>query len=813
MRRTRMHLGRAAFWIFFVPYVLGVFIFLLAGLSPAVVKEVDSLHRSLHEYAHDALRAKSKVTIQFENLDPDFAHRIVIRGDAHRAPVFVGPNVLPHGRTTLQFVAPAAGSYRMTSPGRPEHAGHVDVESEVRFAGDGARSMSLRVPEAQSRFERPGMSGWREVSRRIADASHRADHGGRVGLESLFSALNLGLGLMLIVRRPRDRTARLLAVAMIGTAVTFNHQSHSMVRDYLLGDWWFPHDLFHLASGIAYMFAVVVFPDGRLLPPQPRRRWLLRAAYGVATLVLALVVLDGTSQGHPGQPFFTLLFGLLIPVVGVAAQTYRLRHATDPVVRQQSRLLRWALLPMFVFGAIYLVLTRASDAAWVEDIGLAVFPALFALVPLALVMGILRYRLWDIDVLVSRTLLSVGLAGFIGLVYVVVVVLLGRDIGPGGSAGLKILATAIAAIAFEPVRERLARFANRLVYGERATPYEVMAEFSDRLGGAISVDEILPRIAEATVKGVGGVAGQVTAFLPGGGSRTVEWPRAGIAASFPFVLPVTYRGEQVGEIAVATAHGERLRPAEEELLAALATQAGLAVNNARLTIELQARLQEISVQAAELHASRQRIVTAREAQRQRIVQLIQERVEARLHEASAMLVDLEELFEPDVARAFDRIDALRDQCNQALDALRDLARGIFPAILADQGVSAALDAYVLQAQLSIDVRVVGMAAGERYDPQAEATVYFCVIQALVNAGTYASGSTVVVSVRAEGGRLAFSVTDDGPGVDPQQLEAGADIRDMRDRVEAFEGQLDATAAPGRGTKITGWVPVHALVST
>ncbi len=391
---------------------------------------------------------------------------------------------------------------------------------------------------------------------------------------------------------------------MIGTAVTFNHQSHSTVRDYLIGDWWFPHDLFHILSGVAYLYAVIVFPDGRLVPTASGQRWLLRAAYGVGTIVLAQFVLDRTSVGHPGQSFFTVLFGLLIPVAGVAAQTYRLRHATDPVVQQQSRLLRLALLPLFFAGVIYLVLTQASNATWVEDVGLAVFPALFALVPVALVMGILRYRLWDIDVLVSRTLMSVGLAAFIGLVYVVVVVLLGHGLGPGGSAGLKIVATAIAAIAFEPVRERLARFANRLVYGERATPYEVMAEFSDRLASAISVDEILPRIAETAVTGVGGIAGQVTAFLPGGGSRTVEWPKNSNVTSFSYVMPVTYRGDDVGEIAVATAHGERLRPEEEELLAALGAQAGLAVNNARLTIELQARLEEISVRARDLRTRR-----------------------------------------------------------------------------------------------------------------------------------------------------------------------------------------------------------------
>ena len=345
--------------------------------------------------------------------------------------------------------------------------------------------------------------------------------------------------------------------------------------------------------------------------------------------------------------------------------------------------------------------------------------------------------------------MSVGLAGFIGLVYVVVVVLLGHGLGPGGSVGLKIVATAIAAIAFEPVRERLARFANRLVYGERATPYEAMAEFSARLGDAISVDEVLPRIAEAAVTAVGGVAGRVTAFLPGGSTRTVEWPAAGTVQSFSFVTPVTYRGEEVGEIAVATPRGERLRPAEDALLAALAAQAGLAVNNARLTMELQARLQEISEQATELQASRQRIVTARQVQRQRVVQLIHDRVETRLDQTSLMLEDLEPLLASDAEAAVELTDALVDECGAALDALRELARGIFPPLLADQGVIVALDAYILREDLAVDIRLDGEDAPDRYEPQAEATVYFCVIQALANAGTYASGSNVVVRVRAE----------------------------------------------------------------
>jgi len=462
---------------------------------------------------------------------------------------------------------------------------------------------------------------------------------------------------------------------------------------------------------------------------------------------------------------------------------------------------------MLVVGAIYLIVTRVFNATVVEDIGLAVFPALFALIPLALVMGILRYRLWDTDIFVSRALMSIGLAGFIGAVYVVVVVLLGHGLGPGGSAGVKIVATAIAAFAFEPVRERLARFANRLVYGNRATPYEMMADFSDRLGDAISVDDVLPRLAEAAVKAVGGTSGRVTAFLPGGGARTAVWPDGASVQSYSQIKSVRYRGADVGEIAVATPHGERLRASEDALLTALAAQAGLAVNNARLTMELRARLEEISVQAADLRASRQRIVMARQAERQRVVQLIQDRVETRLHHVSSLLDELEPALTSQPDSATELTEQLLNECGEALDALRVLARGIFPAILADQGLMVALDAYVLQAHLPVDVHVDGPDPAHRFDPQAEATIYFCAIQALANAGTYASGSNVRVQLHAEPSNVVFSITDDGPGVDPQRLRGGADIRVMGDRVEALGGKFAATAALGEGTTISGSVPV------
>jgi signal transduction histidine kinase len=750
-RRRRDLLG-PFFWIAFVPYVLGVTAWLLVGLLPALVHEVGGLHTGLHDEARDTLRTPGPVTLVLENHD-DEAHGLVVLGpDGELGSV---PSVAPHDAAELRIEELPAGTYSIESTSDRE------VTGELRVAGDGRRSLSYRVNEDEDRIVQVGIGGWAGLGGRIADASHHADHGGRVTLEALFSVLNLGLGILLVVRRPRDPTARLLSVGMIGTAATFNHQSHVVLHEFLLGDWWTPHLLFHVGSGLAYLFAVVVFPDGRLVPftRTTAPRVALRVAYGLAALVLATFVLDWSDVSHPGQTFFTVLFGLAIPIVGVAAQSYRLRHVSDPERRQQSRLLRWALLPMLSFGALYLVTivvggTSATEpGSWISDVGLAVFPALFALVPIALVMGILRYRLWEIDVLVSKTILSVGLVAFIGAVYVGVVVVLGRAIGPGDSAVVKIVATAIAAVAFEPVRERLERLANRLVYGRRATPYEVMADFADRLSGVMSVDEVLPRTAEAVALGVGAAAVRVTTFHHGGGTRTVRWPPDDETRSFTKVVVVVHRGVPVGEIAVAKPPGEKLTPAEHRLLTSLVAQAGVAFNNAGLTVELEDRLQEMTEQTADLRASRQRIVTARQGQRQRVVQLIQERVETHLEHVDAGLDQVQSLLPDRGEEALVHFDHLLGEGQAGLDALRDLARGIFPAVLADQGVLPALQAYVLQARLPVEVELLGMP--ERYEANAEAAAYFCVVQALNNAGAYAPGSDVTVRLEASGDGLEF----------------------------------------------------------
>lgn len=646
-------------------------------------------------------------------------------------------------------------------------------------------------------------TAWGGLAGRLVDASDYVDSAPRIVLESLFSVLNLGLGLLLVRRRGAELPARLIAIGMIGTAATFNHQSHSVLHFRLLGDPGDLHTLFHLTSGLAYLLAVLVFPDGRVVPFTGRRgARVTGSVYGVALLVIAFFVFAGIAQSHPGQPFFTVLFGLSVPLVGVAAQTYRLRNARDPVVRQQSQLLRWALLPMLGAGVAYVVV-YGNGASGASDLGLAVFPALFALVPIALVVGILRYRLWDIDVFINKTLLSVGSAGFIGAVYVVVVVGVGSGLGSTTPpTWLRLVATAIAAVAFEPVRERLQRFANRLVYGRRATPYEAMAGFSARLATAISIDEVLPRVAEAAGSALGAASCRVALELPDGSSREVRWrePRRDRGgAGERFTVPVRYRDEGIGELTVEKVPGERVGSEDIRVLGALAGQAGLALNNARLALELERRLGHISEQADELRASRSRIVTAREALRQRVVALIHDRVEVGLEAAAAAIGRLVETVRTDPPAAVELADQVGEMTSASLEALRELARGIFPAILSDQGVVAALRVYAGRAG-SVAIESDGVEA-RRFDPGVESSLYFGITACLRHVGAGRSGDLPVrIALADRDGRLSFTVSGEDTGDEHDELQ------DVRDRLEAIGGEFKIERDRGGRVVLSGWTP-------
>ncbi|MEO7819427.1 MAG: histidine kinase [Actinomycetota bacterium] len=579
----------------------------------------------------------------------------------------------------------------------------------------------------------------------------------------------------------------------------------------ILAGLWFPA-MFTLLT-----FLFLLFPTGRFL--SSRWRWIGRAAIALFLIGLLHVFEPGwLGDGErplPVEnplgiqaigPYFEtfsnmwFLFTILVMLAGLICVIVRFRRSRGEE-RQQLKWFGYAAAALIVDILVEFLLL---DAILNIDIGVVggVMSQVFILfIPIAAGIAILKYRLYDIDVVINKTVVYGGLAGFITLVYVGVVVGIGTLVGAGDkpNLALSLAATAIVAVAFQPVRERVQRFANKLVYGERVTPYEAITGFSHRMAESLSLDAVLPQMAEAAAKGVGGVRSRVTLILPGGGERVVDWPADSSGDSFDRTLAVVHQGEQMGEISVSKSVGEQINKNEDKLLSDLASQAGLAMRNLRLTAELQQKL-------VELQASRQRIVKAQDEERRRMERDIHDGAQQQLVSMAVKLGLAKTMLGTDPEKSAAIVGELKSEAGETVDTLRDLARGLFPQALTDSGLVAALESHITKTGLNASVR------GEpsRFDLEIEANVYFCIREALQNASKHAPGASISVTLSTEDNHFAFSVKDDGPGFETGNIKTGSGLQNMSDRMEALGGELTVSSAPELGVTVTGRIPVRAM---
>lgn len=653
----------------------------------------------------------------------------------------------------------------------------------------------------------------------MATASHQTLPPVDIAIDYVFSLFNIGLALFLLRLRPQHRSARLLAVGMVGTAGLFNLQAHEVYEVMHTG---FVESALHYAyqftTGAGYFFALLTFPDGRLSPNWSRPR--LALLYGLPTLAVAWFAYS-LQASH--RTTVIIIFGLLAPMAGVVGQAYRYRRSTSEATSQQSRLLFWALIPALVLGLVAaaqgltdLLFPQLQGRA-LHEVPVAVFrvfqPA-FTIIPIALFVGILRYRLWEVDRVISRTLAYGALAAFVSALYIGIVIGIGGLIGSrGGTVTLSIIATGIAAFAFGPLKDRFQRLSNRLVYGRRSTPYEVLSELSERLTEAVETDELLQQMAQVLASGTAATSAQVWLRVGDELRLTAAWPALDEATrpaplrmtgedlpefeSGTGAVPVRHHGEILGALILARPAGEELRATELKLVTDLASQAGLVLRNHRLTAELMARLEDVRM-------SRQRIVAATDEARRRLERDIHDGAQQQL---VAMLVQLN-LAQMVAARESPKVQEMLTQikanADEALQTLRDLARGIYPPLLASNGLAAALKAQAAKVPLPVEVDAVDVG---RYDQQTEAAVYFCCLEALQNVAKSARASSATVKIWTENGRLNLSVVDDGIGFDVERGARGSGLQNMVDRMEALSGSLKIVSLPGTGTSIMGSVPV------
>lgn len=576
---------------------------------------------------------------------------------------------------------------------------------------------------------------------------------------------------------------------------------------------------------LLFTFLLLLFPDGRL----PSRRW--RPVAWLAGLALATMVVPVAVTAWPIRgPILTnigdtapaaapdsfevayniqvagVLLMFVLGIVSAASLLLRWRRSTGDE-RQQ---IKWFAFAAAIVVAVVILASPLVSIA--EEFQVLALP----LLPIASAIAIFKYRLYDIDVVISKTVVVTALAAFVTAVYLAVVVGIGALIGTAGEPNvvLSIVATAIVALAFQPLRERARRLANHLVYGKRATPYEVLADFAERVGDAYSADDVLPRMARILGEGTGATRTEVWLHVGHELRRAVSWPEDersarsiavnGDAGELPTLpgadraVAVRHRDELLGVLTLAKPPNEPLAPTEERLLEDLAAQAGLVLRNVRLTEDLQARLEE-------LRTSRERLVTAQDQERRKLERNLHDGAQQQLVALAVKARLAHTLVGADAEKERAMLGELQEGLTEALDTLRDLARGIYPPLLADKGLVAALEAQARKSSLPVEVAAEGI---DRYPQETEAAVYFCCLEALQNIAKYAEATHVTIQLSGDGGELTFSVTDDGRGFDLASTTLGAGLQNMSDRLAALGGDLLVDPEPGRGTTITGRLPAR-----
>ena len=610
----------------------------------------------------------------------------------------------------------------------------------------------------------------------------------------LFRTLTLLIGVYVFLRRPYVSAARLL---FLSSAALFSAMTWSLglqVTDFVngIGTW-----LFHLGTIVGFMLVWIANEHFALTFPQPAgilrtRKWLLRLMYGLPYALLAVYLLFTRAQaanvlawmgrwewftGPHAAAFLTLSSATIV-------WQYRRSHGAT---RKQ---IRWLVLAGLVVGASAVLLyfvplatgSRALDSNLIGLVGV--------LFPLALAISILRYNLFDIDKLLNRALVYGALTTVIIAVYVLVVGVLGTFLQTQGNLLVALIATGLAAVMFQPLRERLQKTVNRFMYGERDEPFDVLARLGQRLESTLSPEMVYPTIVETVSQAL---------KLPYTGIAVWRKGRLETAESYgkpvadPVTYPLTYQGEIVGQLLVGRrAPDEAFSAADERILRNIARQAGAAVHAAQLTADLQ--------------RSRQRLVTAREEERRRLRRDLHDGLGPTLAAQMFRLGSARSLLESDPEAVDEILAQLEGQTEQTLAEIRRLVYNLRPPALDQLGLAAAVREYA--AQYNGPDLAVTVETPDSLPPlpaAVEVAAYRIVQEALTNVVHHAEASQCHVTVICND-NLRVSVGDDGRGL-PDDYRSGVGLTSMRERAAELGGVLRVQAAAARGTEVTAILPL------
>lgn len=562
----------------------------------------------------------------------------------------------------------------------------------------------------------------------------------------------------------------------------------------------FMGDIVTEIGATALLLLLLLFPNGRFI-----NRWTRYSAYlllfvilpfGVVNLILSPGLDDNLPDAINAMAF--LLFMLL----GAAAQIIRYRAYSNQAQKQQTKWvvigvtsLMLGVLLWFLLMEFFPLPPGLPRLTW-NLFGGTLMIFLAALFPVSLGLAILQYRLWDIDILINRTLVYGGLTLSIVTIYTLVVGGLSAILHTRGSFGIALLATGFIAVLFQPLRERLQRSVNRFMFGERDDPYKVLSKLGRQLGETAVPNQTLPAITTTITQ---------TLKLPYAAIELVandqRQPAASSGEPGTAVLqewPLRYQGEIVGWLQAASrSPGEPFTAKEQQLLGDIAAQAGAAAYSLRLTNALQ--------------KSREKLVLTREEERRRIRRDLHDELGPTLASQTFAIDAILDLLENNPQEAARLLRGLKAQNQATMTEVRRLVYELRPPALDELGLVGALQAHAAQLQNPHSLQIQIVARPEPLPPLSaavEVAAYRIALEAITNTARHAQAHNCVVHLQAEDLRLTLTIVDDGRGLEPNG-RTGVGFHSMRERAEELGGRLSIEAGEKRGTRVTAVLPLSS----
>lgn len=621
-------------------------------------------------------------------------------------------------------------------------------------------------------------------------------------LEILRGAVALAVALAIFWLRSDDAMALLTSFGLGVAAATIPSASEALAFQ-AVGR--IPSDFLVGVSLLTLFY--YVFPDGRFVPRWSRWLLLVWLAFTAATLLLSPPL-----EVFRWPPL--LQFALVMTWLGsgIAAQLYRYARVSGPSQRQQTKWVVFGAVVTYAGAVLFVVMQQilvpapppaaalAAYAIW----GAAVRTLCLLALPVTMGVAVLRYRLWDIDPIIGRTLLYGALTGSVVVLYALVVGFLGVLFQSGGGIWVALIATGVVAVAFQPLRARLQRGINRLLYGERDDPYAVVARLGERMEATLAPDAVLPALVETVAQALRIPYAAVQLRQSDVLVTAAEYAASARPGEL-VALPLAYQGEPVGRMLLAPrAPGERFSRSDRRLLEVLTHQAGVAAHAVRLTKELQQA-------TADLQRSREQLVTAREEERRRIRRDLHDGIGPTLASMVHRLDRAEDLVAEDPEAAGAALQGIKEQVRGTLGEIRRLVYSLRPPALDEFGLTYALREQAaqfnqpggLQVELDLPERLPPLPAA------VEVAAYRIALEALTNVARHAGARRcrVTLALAGEGGRRALSVevVDDGAGLS-EGVRAGVGLTSIRERAEELGGTYALGPAPGGGARLCAWLP-------